>query len=86
MIFEDSNLDKESKRLKQGDVVFCKSGNGANGFWGVVDSKLGVIAFDGGSNKYVYGEELYLGEKYNHWTVVKRIPCHKVKITIEEME
>lgn len=86
VFFKGSMPNEDSKRLRQGDVVFCSGSGGARDFWGVVDSKLGVISFGGGSNKYVYGDELYLGEKYNYWTVTKRIPCEKVVITIEEIE
>lgn len=84
--FKGFNFCKESKRLNQGDVVFCEGSGSAEDFWGVVYDKLGVISFVGGSNNYVYGDELYLGEKYNYWTITKRIPCEKVKITVEEIE
>lgn len=86
VFFKGSMPNEDSKRLRQGDVVFCKAVNGAKDFWGVVDSELGVIALNGGSNKYVSGRDLYLHEKYSYWTITKRIPCEKVVITIEEIE
>lgn len=79
-------LPKKENRLRQGDFVFCKAVSGANDFWGIVDSGLGVIAINGASNEYIQGSDLYLNETYSYWTIIKRIPCEKVELTIKELD
>lgn len=85
-------IDKEKQFIKenkinQGDYVFCKSNNGALDFWGIYSSWIGsVISLDGAGSTYIEGKELYLGERYDYWTITKRIPNSKVKVTIELTE
>ncbi|MGG3890181.1 hypothetical protein [Metabacillus fastidiosus] len=81
----DLPLSKKENRIKQGDYVYCKASTGALHFWGIYNSSLEtVIALDGGGCDYIKGAELYLGETYSHWTIIKRIPSRNIKIIIEE--
>lgn len=79
------SIPKKENLLKQGDFVYCQACYGAHSFWGIVNQGRGVISLDGGGGEAVKGKELYLGETYNYWTIVKRIPCDKMKITLEEI-
>lgn len=77
---------KKDNLLKQGDFVFCEAKRGAKDFWGIVNQSIGIISIDGGSDKYISGSNLYLGEEYVHWKIVKRVPCENMKVTLEEIE
>ena len=77
---------KKDNLLKQGDFVFCEAKPGARDFWGIVNQGVGIISIDGGSDKYISGSNLYLGEEYSHWEIIKRVPCEKMKVTLEEIE
>lgn len=73
--------------LRQGDIVFCYAHErGAQDFWGIYSTSNGgsVVAFSGGGSSMVTGKDLYVGQQVSYWTIKKRIPCNKVKITIEE--
>ncbi|WP_214771426.1 hypothetical protein [Exiguobacterium sp. s133] len=77
---------KKENLLRQGDFVFCEAKPGALDFWGIVNQGVGIISINGGSDKNISGTDLYLGEEYSHWRVVKRVPCGKMKVTLEEIE
>lgn len=76
---------KRDNKLNQGDFVYCKASGGALDFWGIYNSEVGIITIDGGSNACVRGRDLYLGETYVHWTIIKRVPCNKMKVSLEEI-
>lgn len=78
----------ENDYLRQGDVVYCEAHTGgAHNFWGIYITTNGgsVIAFNGGGSSMVTGRDLYVGQQVSYWTIKKRIPCDKAKITIEEV-
>lgn len=77
---------KKDNLLNQGDFVFCEAKPGALDFWGIVNQGVGIISINGGSDKNISGADLYLGEEYSHWKIVKRVPCEKMKVTLEEIE
>lgn len=82
----DLPLPKKENRINQGDYVYCKGSGGALDFWGIYSSGLGtVVSLDGAGNSYIGGRDLYIGETYSHWTIIKRIPCRNVKLIIEEV-
>jgi hypothetical protein len=76
---------REEDRIRQGDFVYCEANGGAYSFWGIYSAALKtIIVLDGASTECVKGDYLYLGDTYVYWTITKRIPCDKAKITIEE--
>lgn len=88
-------LPKNENQINQGDIVFCKGASGTSDIWGVCTTLYDhqshkylyrIISFDGGGSEYIKGEKLFLNEIYSYWTIIKRIPFNKVKLTIEEME
>lgn len=76
---------KEENRIRQGDFIYCQT-NQAASFWAIYDTEIGVIALDGASNCYIRDKVVYLGETYSYWTTVKRVPCDKMKVTLEEIK
>jgi hypothetical protein len=80
-------IRNEANRIKQGDYIFCKGNAGTGDFWGIYSQELGVISLNGAGSSYIpVKEKIYLGETYNYWTITKRIPNDKVKVTIEELQ
>lgn len=72
-------------KIQQGDIVYCQSTTRKSGsFWAVYGHDCGLVTLDGGSTAYIREKDVYLGETYSYWTIVKRIPCSNAKITIEE--
>ena len=84
--FKNKEQEKKVNKIKQGDYVFCKGSEGSLDFWGVYNSLLGKVISLDGAGTYMNAGDLYLGEKYSYWTIEKRIPSEKVKVTIEEIE
>ena len=77
----DDNHTK-ANRIQQGDFVYCKACAGALDFWGIyADSK--VISIDGGGT-YLISDDIYLGDTFKYWTIIKRIKCDKALVEIRE--
>lgn len=82
----DLPLPKKENKINQGDYVYCQSTGGALSFWGIYNSSLkSVICLDGAGSDYIKGSDIYLGEQYSYWKIVKRIPNEKVHLIIEEI-
>ena len=82
----DLPLPKKENKINQGDYVYCQSTGGALSFWGIYNVFLGtVVSLDGGGTDYIKGsKDIYLGEQYGYWRIVKRIPRNRVSLIIEE--
>jgi hypothetical protein len=75
----------EEDKIKQGDFVFCEANGGALDFWGIYSQSLKtIIALNGAGSSYIQGYDLYLNDTYNSWTIIKRISCDKVMVSISE--
>jgi hypothetical protein len=90
----DLPLPRKGNRINQGDIVFCKASGGCLDVWGICTSlydnslkkyQYTIVSFNGGGTSYIVADELYLNETYSYWTIIKRISCDKVKMTIEEI-
>lgn len=84
--FENNEQEKKDNKIQQGDYVFCKGSDGALDFWGVYNSFYGKVISLDGAGIVIETKELYLGEKYRHWTIMKRIPCEKAHVVIKEIQ